>query len=391
MDDVIVTVQHAGDRSSALIHQMRNVGVSSEKRSVDLPSGPWFDGSSSERLMWSRWLWTAAPLRADPPSDNRATMVSGEGNTRTTCRLWQTPVSDMTSLSANTQRGTNCLYLHMWSNVNTPKHFFSFFWREKQLDHSSWQRPLQACVTITHTRLCFLHFQCQFASFLFLETFLWLYSFSSSEVPTMYLHKQTDVPATEVTCKEHKPSALCSCWSQPQARNSESKHAHLKTDTVLDDSCMTTKSSPLTLRASSRSTWSNSTGKVESTGLHIRSETEKSILKTFFLKSCEYEQTEYVALSSSLTSILHGRPVHEQFVSQQLLVQSQQVDAAQAVQKSVWKETEGEKGLVTDLHCQQTISSTFKFGIFSYVSDIQYTCKTFQGQTKTTFMEYFVK
>lgn len=38
------------------------------------------------------------------------------------------------------------------------------------------------------------------------------------------------------------------------------------------------------------------------------------------------------------TCILHGRSVHQECVGQQLPVQSQQVDTAQTVQQSVWKE-----------------------------------------------------
>ena len=120
MDDVIITALHAGDQSSALWHQMRDVSASSQKRSPDLPFDLWFVGGSSEHLTWSRWPWSAAPLRAGPPSDSRAAMGSGGGNTRTTCRLWQTPVWGMTGLSANTQRGNNSLYVHtvLWKSIS---------------------------------------------------------------------------------------------------------------------------------------------------------------------------------------------------------------------------------------------------------------------------------
>lgn len=47
------------------------------------------------------------------------------------------------------------------------------------------------------------------------------------------------------------------------------------------------------------------------------------------------------------TCSLHGRSVHQQCVSQQLPVQSQQVGAVQTVEQSVWKETEEDNKLVT--------------------------------------------
>lgn len=101
-----VTVPYWGGQRSTLWYQRRGADAWGRRTPLDLQMCRWCAGSVWERPGWRRGLWPAAPLRGGPPGDGGAARASGAGNTRRTCRLWQTPVLNGASLSANTKKGT---------------------------------------------------------------------------------------------------------------------------------------------------------------------------------------------------------------------------------------------------------------------------------------------
>ena len=102
--NVTVTVTHGRGQRSTLWYQRQDADAWGRQRPLGLLIGRWCAGCVWGHPAWRRWLWHAAPLRVGPPSDDRAERASEGGNRQTTCRLWQNPVLNRTSLSANIRR-----------------------------------------------------------------------------------------------------------------------------------------------------------------------------------------------------------------------------------------------------------------------------------------------